>query len=372
MTLRAWGGGGSLLLLLAAGLLAAPAVPANLGPGDTFYVGGCYVEVLGCYLDPEGPPGCFNAEPPAGCPPDASRALPYNLPGCFPGDPNDKSILKAPSPPPCDPSVESNAYCAQQCISWAPRIPDIASSSASFYAATQAGYACFCGAEKHAEKYVVSKNKLDYSKCDAPCGTNGGARSPAGKAGEMCGGGWHNTTMRVSCGLQWGAQLLLALALGGAAYVGGGVFGPFARGSREGLGGKELLTVHPHYLRWVELGGLVQDGITYAKARRSGRPMPPRSRAEPRDEGRGGRGGSSKRSKGRKGSDEGGERGERGGSDAEGQREDRGSKKEKKAKRRGKEAELAAPLVAAAAPAPAPAAGGTAAGDGGRWVHVPN
>eukprot|EP01045_Picozoa_sp_COSAG04_P046092 COSAG04_NODE_16502_length_497_cov_0.987437_1_plen_114_part_01 len=113
---------GSPLLLLAAGLLAGPAAAANLGPGDTFYVGGCYVEVLGCYLDPEGPPGCFNAPPtPAGCPPDASRALPYNLPGCFPGDRNDKSILKAPSPPPCDPSVESNAYCAQQCISWAPR-----------------------------------------------------------------------------------------------------------------------------------------------------------------------------------------------------------------------------------------------------------
>ncbi len=224
-------------------------------------------------------------------------------------------------------------------------------------------FRCFCGAEKHAEKYVVPKNKLDYSKCDTLCGTNGGARSPAGLAGETCGGGWHNTTMRVSCGLQWGAQLLLALALGGAAYVGGGVFGPFARGSREGPGVKGMLTVHPHYLRWVELGGLVQDGITYAKAGRSGRAMPPRSRAEPRDEGRGRRGGSSKRSKGRKDSGEGG------GSDGEGQRESRGSKKEKKAKRRGKEAELAAPLVASPAPA---AAGGTAAGDGGRWVHVPN
>ena len=55
------GGMGSPLLLLAAGLLAGPAAAANLGPGDTFYVGGCYVEVLGCYLDPEGPPGCFNA-----------------------------------------------------------------------------------------------------------------------------------------------------------------------------------------------------------------------------------------------------------------------------------------------------------------------
>ena len=245
------------------------------------------------------------------------------------------------------------------------------SSSATLYAATQDGYACFCGAEEHAAKYVTSKNEAeDFDKaCSIPCGPGHTGESPAGKAGEKCGGPWANTTMRVQCGLQWGTQFLLLLAVAGGAYLAGGVFGPWSTGSRQGLAAKDMLRVHPHYLRWVEVGALVQDGVTYAKARRSGRPMPQRSRAEQQEE-RGGRGDGGKRTdKRRKERREGGEKGERGASDGQGKRESRGSKKEKKAK--GREPELAEPLVSAAPAAPAPASG-TAAGGGGRWVHVPN
>jgi hypothetical protein len=224
--------------------------------GQSFYAGGCFVEVLGCaphsriypacmtlwagsladprrvalcptagFTDEDGVKGCFNEPPAAGCT-NSLRALPYNLPGCFAGDPNAKSTEKAPSPPPCDPLLESNSYCAQACIDWAPRIPEIGSSWGTFYVATQAGYACFCGAEQHAERYVTEANKVADSECSAACGcpskcptgTEGGL-SPAGKAGEMCGGPWKNTTMKVHCGLQWGSLFLLALTLTSAFYL---------------------------------------------------------------------------------------------------------------------------------------------------------
>ena len=213
-----------------------------------------------------------------------------------------------------DPHLESNAYCAQRCITWAPTIPDIASSWATFYVATQAGCefqtgvsdtplkiahnaclkrvletylwhyqkmhagarltciagrcgadACFCGAEEHAQKYLTDTNKIGGDKytgdpkykCDTPCGAIVPTKelSPAGtfsgecvlnlgalqyvpssslplfgsicdvsvprvgKAGGFCGGGWANTTMRVSCGLQWGSTFLLALTLSSVVYL---------------------------------------------------------------------------------------------------------------------------------------------------------
>jgi hypothetical protein len=177
------------------------------------------------FTDEDGAKGCFNEPPAAGCT-NSLRALPYNLPGCFAGDRNPKSTEKAPSPPPCDPLLESNSYCAQACIDWAPRIPEIGSSWGTFYVATQDGYACFCGAEQHAERYVTEANKVADSECSAACGcpskcptgTEGGL-SPAGKAGEMCGGPWKNTTMKVHCGLQWGSLFLLALTLTSAFYL---------------------------------------------------------------------------------------------------------------------------------------------------------
>ena len=98
-------GAGGQLLLAAAALLLGGAAAANVSPGESFYVSGCLVEVIGCYFDPDGKQGCLPQppqEPAAGCPADASRALPYSLPGCQP-DPTMTWVgtKKAPSPPPC-------------------------------------------------------------------------------------------------------------------------------------------------------------------------------------------------------------------------------------------------------------------------------
>ena len=64
-------GAGGQLLLAAAALLLGGAAAANVSPGDSFYVSGCLVEVIGCYFDPDGKQGCLPQppkEPAAGCP----------------------------------------------------------------------------------------------------------------------------------------------------------------------------------------------------------------------------------------------------------------------------------------------------------------
>ena len=193
----------------------------------------------------------------------------------------------------------------------------------------------------------------------------------------MCGGPWLNTTMRVSCGLQWGAWFLLLFGVGSAGYVVVGVRGPWSRGSAAGLPVRQALAVHPHYSRWVELAGLAADGAAYVKARQSGRPMPPRGRQQ-QEEAQERRGDSTRRDTGPGG-------GEGGGGERKEKRSSGGSRSKSKSlssKERGGKGDLKEALVsaaaaqsgpagAAAAPAPAPVAG-TSAGGGGRWVHLPN
>ena len=137
--------------------------------------------------------------------------------------------------------------------------------------------------------------------------------------------------------------LLAALAL----YLGGGV----ALGKRRHQGGgrSRLAEYHPHWSRLQELTGLVQDGVLFARGRMLGR-RDARGVREPL------------RSGGDGGSSSGGGKGRKG---------------RQKERRRDKEAAAAEPeqrprAIAQPAPAPAPArADGTAAGDGGRWVHIP-
>ena len=333
--------------------------------------------------------GCFSEPPAAGCT-NSLRALPYNVPGCFVGDPNPKSTEKAPSPPPCDPLEESNAYCAQACIDWAPRIPEIGSSWATFYVATQAGYACFCGAEEHAQRYLTEANKVADAECNAPCGctgpcppvtsSTGSGPSPAGKAGEMCGGGWRNTTMRVSCGFQWGAYFLITFTLSCALYLVAGIYGPLARGSTQGLTAKQSLTVHPHYHQWVEVVGLAADGAAYVKARQAGKatPLASHHHRQQQQQHREQRDGSNYRTQGSSGE----ERGAR--QRKEHQKEKRSSSKSKSRSSTGEGPDLEQSLVgpagqsglltasSEASAGAAAAAAGTAAGGGGRWVHIPN
>jgi hypothetical protein len=48
-----------VLLTAALLFLQRPAGAANLGVGDTFTVGGCSAEVIGCYWDQGGKKGCL-------------------------------------------------------------------------------------------------------------------------------------------------------------------------------------------------------------------------------------------------------------------------------------------------------------------------
>ena len=161
-------------------------------------------------------------------------------------------------------------------------------------------------------------------------------------------GGAGNLGLVLQSQSSWGGGLLMTVALLCVAYVGGGVLLGRASGKVPGL------AAHPHYHRWVELLGLVRDGGAHA--------------------GLGGRSSSTER---------------RGGYRPVGEpaaRSDgRKKPKEKRSKAKGRKEKASSPApapaaqVSAAASAPASnakategAGKGSAAGDGGRWVHVPN
>ena len=169
---------------------------------------------------------------------------------------------------------------------------------------------------------------------------------------------------------QHGWTLAAALLVCGAVYVGLGV----AHGSRAG-GKKPGLALHPHHDRWMELLALCADGAAFARggARKPGAGYAPvgggsssgvrsgrRNSAAKAGEDRQGRGdGDRSRKKEKKEKGDKKERREKGG---KGKRERRRGEREGDA--------VSAPPPPPTAPAPAPTAG-TAAGDGGRWVHVP-
>ena len=155
----------------------------------------------------------------------------------------------------------------------------------------------------------------------------------------------------------WGAGFLLIATLGAAGYGGGGT----VLGGRQ-RGGPAALRSHPHHQRWVEVMALVHDGVSFSRARVQGRgstrspdtSRPSSERLLPAiaDKDRGGNAGQSRR-------------------------------KEKKSKKSKHAASMEPqPNVnvsngkaepgegAAAGSPPAAAVQGSAAGDGGRWVHV--
>jgi hypothetical protein len=60
----------------------------------------------------------------------------------------------------------------------------------------------------------------------------------------------------------WGWTVVIALAMGAALYVGGGVgFAVKTRGAAPGI------SAHPHVPAWQEVAGLVKDGVLFAQAR---------------------------------------------------------------------------------------------------------
>ena len=155
----------------------------------------------------------------------------------------------------------------------------------------------------------------------------------------------------------WGWFVVSILSVGGVAYVlGGGVYGRRVSGAG---GGRGLLTAHPHHTLWVEIIALCEDGVSFTRAggRRAGyRPASPEV-AKGHKRGRGAS-----------------ERGEHSLTSQSGGR----SRKEKKEKKKKDRTTVTMGNLAAAdtdsnnaSPQLTPATG-TRAGDGGRWVHVPN
>lgn len=71
-------------------------------------------------------------------------------------------------------------------------------------------------------------------------------------------------------------SLVVVLLLSGLVYLFGGVvFGMRARGER-----KPTLKAHPHYIRWVQVHGLCQDGLAFARARAGMRRDQPNKRQQ--------------------------------------------------------------------------------------------
>ena len=150
---------------------------------------------------------------------------------------------------------------------------------------------------------------------------------------------------------EWGNKFIKCAVALGLVYVVGGA----AYGRRTRSDGKSALLWqwHPHYRRWEELSALCQDGIAFSRGRRRAgyAGVAAEAASEGRQEQR-----SPKREKHRKagGKSKGGEQ---------------------RARERGVDPQQAnhpAEPPAANATSSAAGPGGTAAGDGGRWVHVPS
>ena len=159
----------------------------------------------------------------------------------------------------------------------------------------------------------------------------------------------------------WGWVFLGVTIPGAALYVGIGVF----QQSRD-QGGRPRLGLHPHYSRWVEIQGLVLDGIKYSQQRmRGGSRVTPARATKVRllderhyhapDAG-------SVRSDGSRSSKS---------SKSSGQSRTKNSAKSKAPSGHGNgSAALASHEAPASAAAATATALGSAAGGGGRWVHT--
>ena len=122
-------------------------------------------------------------------------------------------------------------------------------------------------------------------------------------------------------------------------------------------GVQDTLMAHPHWMAWMQLEGLIRDGVNFTLAR-SVRGGAGYQAVRSSNTGEGG--GEPKGSKAKSSVDRGGP-----GPSPKKEKKEKKEKAEKEKRGRGPAATDSAP--AAAAPAPA----GTSAGDGGRWVHVP-
>ena len=148
-----------------------------------------------------------------------------------------------------------------------------------------------------------------------------------------------SSTPPCSLPASWGDTFLILFCVAGALYAGGGVAFGVRSGEPAGL------TAHPHHAAIKAVAGLAQDGVAFTRARIAER--------------RGGGG-----ARGAALLDD---------SDRGGQSPGKSSKRKKEKKERREKQPAAADESPAEAPSAAAssAAAGTSAGDGGRWVKVP-
>ena len=206
----------------------------------------------------------------------------------------------------------------------------------------------------------VERECLGRSSCGPLVWNDPGTNAGGGMGGDPCPGDSKHVGVAVRCSGGWTGPILILTAA--ALYTGGGVLW----GRRTGVGPatSSFLSVHPHWAKWTEVAGLVQDGVVFTRRRlkaggAAGGIAPARETplaGEENGRRRGGDAGASTRSPRKKSSRKGEQKLRNGQHDSE------------------RETEEAAgtPATAPRAPAPSAPAAGTTAGDGGRWVHVPN
>jgi hypothetical protein len=163
---------------------------------------------------------------------------------------------------------------------------------------------------------------------------------------------------RRSLASRWGAAFLVLAAAASVLYAGGGFALGRSQGRRAAAGPAGALAVHPHFAQWCTLAGLARDGVAYARACAAGGRAAAAGAARPAvadSPKKAARGKAKKAAREPKPRDAGSAKAPAGGGGpAAG----------------GLEEPLAS-VAAEGAPAGGPAASGTAAGGGGRWVHVP-
>ena len=337
--------------------LVCRGVPTDAG--DTFAVtqvstqSSCTVEVLGCFYDKKWGDCRYLHTPKPGCTgaAKAGRDIPFAPQGCFGAcHPEQHECEQAPSPPPCDPKSIDLEGCATICANW--QFPG--ANNYEIYAAMQAGSVCFCGTSEDGAAAIeaTEETALPVSDCNIAC---------AGNPAEKCGALGRNSVMRVSCGSAWGFSFLNIFGVFSLLYVAAGV------GFAAKTQGKSLALVsHPHYVQWQEVRGLVMDGIEYARvgrasggSRASSRQVPVSSRygaVDKQEETR-----ETRKKQGKSSSDR----------PTEGQSDSKSKERRHKAAKPGKQIDAGVETNLAPDPTAAQRQQ-TAAGGGGRWVHVPN
>lgn len=254
-----------------------------------------------------------------------------------------------------DAAQASNENCAAACAEMG--------LGSVVYSGMQAGYACFCGTAADADKTVKDSNKASFSQCSDPCTQyheSGGSptKTPAGIAGETCGGPWLNQIIKIDCTWRfWGWKFLVIFTLCTGVYVGVGAYGPArAKGAKKT---NEIIAAHPHFGQWLEILQLTKDGLEFTKARASGRP-PSVAQRQAVD-----RSNASKQ-------------GTRVGDVVPKNKKTKSEKQAKRAKRLIEphtNSDISEPqksVVADSVTQSASVVVGTSAGGGGRWIHVPN